>query len=152
MKIVNIVVNRRHHKKHYIIGDMSVAIDGHEPIHICNSLENTLKAIPKGMYVLEPHALAKFDGKIFPELIDVPHREGIFIHPGNTFKDTTGCILPGINSATGEVRQSVSHAELFTYFVLCAGVHNIIIEEDYGFDEDEENYDGISRGSAFTVR
>lgn len=65
------------------------------------TLENAEKKIPTGIYKLEftyspkfsPKAIYK-DFRVVP-LIDVPHREGIRIHIGNTDKDTTGCILVG---------------------------------------------------------
>ena len=57
-------------------------------------------AIPEGKYKIVMSPSAKF-GKNMPYLIDVPQFEGIMIHPGNTVKDTMGCILVGVKSGTG---------------------------------------------------
>lgn len=57
-------------------------------------------AIPEGKYKVVMSPSAKF-GKNMPYLINVPQFEGIMIHPGNTVKDTMGCILVGVKSGTG---------------------------------------------------
>lgn len=57
-------------------------------------------AIPEGKYKIVMSPSAKF-GKNMPYLINVPQFEGIMIHPGNTVKDTMGCILVGVKSGTG---------------------------------------------------
>lgn len=41
-----------------------------------------------------------------PRLLDVPGFSGILIHIGNTSKDSSGCILVGVNRAKGKVLDS----------------------------------------------
>ena len=57
-------------------------------------------AIPEGKYKIVMSPSAKFHRNM-PYLKDVPQFEGIMIHPGNTVKDTMGCILVGVKSGTG---------------------------------------------------
>lgn len=72
-------------------------------------------AIPTGEYKLNlttvsPHFKnaswsQKYKG-IVPRLVGVPGYNGVLIHPGNTPKDTEGCILVGLNKIKGQVTQS----------------------------------------------
>lgn len=71
-------------------------------------------AIPTGIYKINITYSNKF-GKRFwairfggklPLIEDVKGFEGIRIHPGNTNKDTLGCILVGCNKKVGELINS----------------------------------------------
>lgn len=50
----------------------------------------------------------KYQGKV-PELLNVKGFSGVRVHPGNSSKDTLGCILLGKNSVKGMVTQSTSY-------------------------------------------
>lgn len=72
-------------------------------------------AIPYGIYkvvtnVVSPkfkkRSWAKPYGGCVPRLQNVPGFDGILIHPGNSDKDTYGCILVGENKVKGKVINS----------------------------------------------
>ena len=58
----------------------------------CPTLENADFIIPAGTYPVEMTWSPKFK-KVFPELKDVPEREGIRIHKGTLPEHSKGCIL-----------------------------------------------------------
>lgn len=72
---------------------------------ICFGLEDKVRepgikvygqtAIPAGKYRVVLEYSNRFN-RITPLLLNVPNYEGIRIHPGNTSKDTLGCLLPGL--------------------------------------------------------
>lgn len=83
----------------------------------CNTLEDVVRdldkekkipgktAIPAGTYKVIYNWSPKF-GRDLPRLLNVPHFEGILIHPGNTADDSAGCILVGNNTAVGRLTNS----------------------------------------------
>lgn len=117
---MKIEVRRIAKKKDYTIGRMFV--DGK---YVCDTLEDAVRdakikhvtAIPEGEYkvamgIVSPKYsqakykwAVKYGGKL-PRLLDVPNYEGILIHVGNTPKDTSGCILVGLNTIVGQLTQS----------------------------------------------
>ncbi len=50
----------------------------------------------------------KYNGRV-PEVVDVKGFAGIRIHPGNSDKDTLGCILVGRNTIKGRITQSTDY-------------------------------------------
>ena len=62
-------------------------------------------AIPYGTYKVFYGWSPRF-GRNLPRLLNVTAFEGILIHPGNTAKDSAGCILVGLNTKPGELTQS----------------------------------------------
>jgi hypothetical protein len=62
-------------------------------------------AVPYGRYKIILNLSPRFK-RILPRLMGVKHFDGILIHPGNTAKDTHGCILVGVNNQVGRVNNS----------------------------------------------
>ena len=62
-------------------------------------------AIPYGTYKVHFGWSPKF-GRNLPRLLNVVAFDGVLIHPGNTAKDSSGCILVGLNKEIGKVTQS----------------------------------------------
>ncbi|MBR4405970.1 MAG: hypothetical protein IKW84_08860 [Bacteroidaceae bacterium] len=112
-----LVLVRKWQKAAYTIGVLS--LDG---VRLCNMLEppcngchHGVTAIPKGTYEIDmtivspkykERVWSKPYGGIVPTLMDVPGRDRILIHPGNTINDTDGCLLPGENREVGKVLDS----------------------------------------------
>lgn len=99
---------------------------------LCNTLElpwlgnvQNKSCIPLGEYACIKAQSPKF-GDVF-YVKDVPRREGILIHPGNSIKDTRGCILPGLIAHKNGVAHSRDALDLL-YSVLPSSF-NLIIRE-----------------------
>lgn len=103
---MNVIIKRKYFCKDYIIGDVYL---NNENTPVCHSLEPSLSAahpaIPVGSYPIELRFSHKFN-RYMPFLSGVPCRVGIMLHPGNTAKDTLGCILLGRNTIKGALTDS----------------------------------------------
>lgn len=60
--------------------------------------------IPAGFYTVIKHDSDKFQDVW--QLLNVPGRDAILIHAGNTIEDTHGCILVGLGIADGGISKS----------------------------------------------
>ena len=98
-------LERFEYGSNYTIGKFY--IDG---TYHCFSLEDKVRtgekvngqtAIPNGTYSVIIDVSIRF-GKQLPHILDVPNFTGIRIHPGNTSKDTEGCILLGTTWTGGD--------------------------------------------------
>lgn len=79
-------------------GVIGVLINGNRPV--CLTLEEEwkdnvkgLSCIPEGSYLC--NRITRPSGQVTYQVMDVPGRSAILIHPGNTEKDVEGCILVG---------------------------------------------------------
>ncbi len=66
--------------------------------------QNNISDIPPGFYTVIKHNSDKF--KDVWEVTNVPGREAILIHAGNTVTDTHGCILVGLGIMDGGISKS----------------------------------------------
>jgi len=106
-------------------------IDSITGMPICNTLERPMRnnesgesCIPAGVYVCSFYSGDKHKNVYMVN--DVPGREAILIHIGNTVKDTTGCILPGqefgvLNGLPAVLQSKVAMTKL----------HNIVKRSDF---------------------
>lgn len=122
---MNLVLHRKYKLKDYTIGQLYRIDRKGKEIYICDILEDTVRnkattalnafikifgktAIPYGKYRIVRSYSNRFK-KVLPELLKVPHYEGVRIHSGNTAEDTEGCLLPGKNTVKGRVTDSRKH-------------------------------------------
>ena len=121
---MQITVHRMPSKDGATIG--TLAVDG---VPLCFTLEDVVRevkgkpveswklhgetAIPAGSYDVIINRSNRFQRDL-PLLLNVPGFEGVRIHPGNTAKDTEGCILVGYTNAAGFIgRSRDAFADLF---------------------------------------
>lgn len=122
---MKLTLNRKFLGDSYTIGDLYVNGE-----FFSNTLEDKYRdlsketkvygetCIPYGTYEVimswSPKFSPRYDERLVPRLLNVPHFDGILIHSGNTKEDTSGCILVGENSQVGKVLNSKS-----TFLKLC---------------------------------
>lgn len=130
---MELLLSRDYKKDKYTIGRLY--INGKL---FCNSLEDTdrsltsdmtieqikgLKvygetAIPIGTYTIDINIISPkfkdrswakpYGGKV-PRLLNVKGFEGILMHPGSSEKDSSGCILVGLNTIKGRLTNSTEY-------------------------------------------
>lgn len=83
---------------------------------VCYTLENRAKAIPAGQYTVENSKSPKFKRELPLVYNDstVKPKRGIRLHAGNTWKDSSGCVLVGMgqNYARPDAEPSLLESSL----------------------------------------
>lgn len=130
---MDLLITRNYKKNKYTIGKLYI-----NNKLFCDTLEDTdrsltsdmnesqiknLKvygetAIPTGTYIIDLNTISPkfkdkswakpYGGKV-PRLLNVKGFNGILIHPGSTHKDSSGCILIGLNTKVGMVTNSTEY-------------------------------------------
>lgn len=97
---------------------------------ICYTLENASKAIPAGWYTVENSKSPKFKREL-PLLysLNVLARRGVRIHSGNTWKDSSACVLVGMgrDDVNERLTESADAEKMVT--MLCRSIHQLAIVE-----------------------
>lgn len=126
MKILNLILIRKHFKDSYTIGnlfclgsfiqDKEIKILKNE--FLCNIIEDKFRgneltgikvkdktAVPEGSFEVKMTYSPKFK-KMLPEILNVPFFTGIRIHAGTSADDSSGCLICGYNKVVGKVVDS----------------------------------------------
>ena len=96
-----LTIKRQSHDATTILGVLFV--DG---VRECYTLENAALAIPAGTYRAEIFPSPHF-GYSVVRLLDVPGRDAIEIHPGNSAAATHGCICVGTTETHDWIGESI---------------------------------------------
>ena len=84
------------------MGMLNILGESHEPIFTLElpwqDNATDISCIPDGQYLCKPHE-SPSQGSVY-KVFDVPYRDHILIHIGNTTDDIEGCILVGASAGT----------------------------------------------------
>ena len=101
---------------------------------MCDTLENpwqdnqrNISCIPEGVYPVRLRLPRESASRDYLHLLvqEVPNRDWILFHRGNTAKDTSGCILVGLGSQQDFVSNSSLAMDLLIKEVIHLGGENI---------------------------
>ena len=128
-KVVNLLIIRDTFTEKSTIGRLF--INGES---FCDTLENpwidnqrSISCIPKGRYKVRLRLARESATRDYLHLLvqDVPNRDYILFHRGNTAKDTSGCILVGNGREQDIVENSRLAMDLLIKEILNLGGENI---------------------------
>jgi hypothetical protein len=101
---------------------------------MCDTLENpyinnerSISCIPEGEYKVRLRLARESATRDYLHLLvkDVPNRDWILFHRGNSAKDTSGCILVGFSSKQDYVKNSTFAMDLLMKEIINLGGENI---------------------------
>jgi len=127
--MINLLLIRDTFSEESTIGELF--LDGER---ICDTLENpyinnerNISCIPEGVYPVRLRLPRESATRNYIHLLikDVPNRDWILFHRGNTAKDTSGCILVGLGSKQDFVSNSILAMDLLIKEVIHLGGENI---------------------------
>ena len=127
--MINLLLIRDTFSKKSTIGELF--LNGER---ICDTLENpwvdnqrNISCIPEGVYPVRLRLPRESASRDYLHLLvqEVPNRDWVLFHRGNTAKDTSGCILVGLGSQQDVVNNSVLAMDLLIKEILNLGGENI---------------------------
>jgi hypothetical protein len=127
--MINLLLIRDTFSKKSTIGELF--LNGER---ICDTLENpwvdnqrNISCIPEGVYPVRLRLPRESGTRDYLHLLvqEVPNRDWILFHRGNTAKDTSGCILVGLGTEQDVVHNSVLAMDLLIKEVIHLGGENI---------------------------
>ena len=127
--MINLLLIRNTFSKESTVGELF--INGER---ICDTLENSwqdnqrnISCIPEGVYPVRLRLPRESASRDYLHLLvqEVPNRDWILFHRGNTAKDTSGCILVGLGTEQDVVHNSVLAMDLLIKEILHLGGENI---------------------------
>ena len=127
--MINLLLIRDTFSKKSTIGELF--LNGER---ICDTLENpwvdnqrNISCIPEGVYPVRLRLPRESATRDYLHLLvqEVPNRDWILFHRGNTAKDTSGCILVGLGTEQDVVHNSVLAMDLLIKEILHLGGENI---------------------------
>ena len=127
--MINLLLIRNTFSKKSTIGELF--LNGER---ICDTLENSwqdnqrnISCIPEGVYPVRLRLPRESATRDYLHLLvqEVPNRDWILFHRGNTAKDTSGCILVGLGTEQDVVHNSVLAMDLLIKEILNLGGTNI---------------------------
>jgi len=126
---INLLVIRDTFTKKSIIGELF--LNGER---MCDTLElpwkdnqRRISCIPEGEYKVRLRTAKESGSREYLHLLvqDVPNRDYILFHRGNSAKDTSGCILVGLGSQQDFVQNSTLAMDLLMKEIINLGGENI---------------------------
>ena len=127
--MINLLLIRDTFSKKSTIGELF--LNGER---ICDTLENSwqdnqrnISCIPEGVYPVRLRLPRESATRDYLHLLvqEVPNRDWILFHRGNTAKDTSGCILVGLGTEQDVVHNSTLAMDLLIKEILHLGGENI---------------------------
>ena len=128
-KLINLLLIRDTFSENSVIGELF--LNGER---MCDTLENpwldnqrNISCIPEGEYKVRLRLPRESATRDYLHLLvqDVPNRDWILFHRGNSAKDTSGCILVGLGSQQDFVSNSTLAMDLLIKEVIHLGGENI---------------------------
>lgn len=99
---------------------------------VCYTCENSEKAIPTGLYTVQNSVSPKFKREL-PLLFNnaVPAKRGVRIHRGNSYKDSSACLLVGMGRDTKKGTISESAGAETAVTILCRNVTKLAVTQEW---------------------
>lgn len=102
-------------------------------VFVCWTLENATKAIPVGLYTIQNSVSPKFKREL-PLIYNdtsVKASRGVRFHRGNSYKDSSACVLVGMGRDTKKLTISESACAETMVTMLCRNVTKLAVTEEW---------------------